>query len=315
MVLIVSSSAKTAPFFFYSRFDAGHRADYMRFLEEKYGASRVGIFGALLARKPVLFLMAEERPVFVIFTMLFRRVFAARTIALLFRLRPLLNSSGAVAHVKRLVLKLLKKSNSFGFVSIVPSDIYPAVSEVCRYNMFDFQFWDCMNDDCDSLLRDSSGMAVLGRQDADKGFPYVSNFLLSFKAISRLAIMGRISSDCKSNLSDILGVIPDADVRNRFVSDTEVLDAYMAYKYVWCCYSPSYDQSSGILGRAIQFGNVPVVRSGSISESYCRILADEYVSVEIENGKPLVFEVCMGLGERAVLQSQSESFLRILLGQ
>jgi hypothetical protein len=304
---------ESVPFLYYSRYEGGHRAAYMRFIEKKYGATRVNLCGALLSRKPVLFLMAEERSFFVIFAMLLRRLLGVRTVALLFRLRPLISGYSVVSSIKRTVLKFIKRSDRYGFISIIPSQIYPDVLTVCRYSIFDFQFWDCLDRAGLPLARDEKGMAVLGRQDAEKGFTFITSFLTNFKIIEQLGVFGKISAECEYFLPDIRRLIPTADVRNGFVSDDEIFDAYLKYKYVWCCYSPLYDQSSGILGRAIQFGNVPVVRAGSISESYCDALADEYISIDIQNEGVLSIKKDIGRDRRHILSEMPDYFLKIVM--
>lgn len=310
----MSIENSASPFNYYSRYEGGHRADYMRFVENKYGASRVSLIGVFLSKKPVLFLMAEERPIFVVFSMILRRLLGRRTIALLFRLRPLINGKGLVSSVKRMILFAVKRSDKYGFISIIPNHIYPEVLTVCRYSIFDFQFWDCLDRDVATSARNENGIAILGRQDVEKGFHYVSSFLSEFKSIDTIDIYGKISAECEYCLADIKEIIPDADVQNRFVADEEIFEAYTRNKYVWCCYSPSYDQSSGILGRAIQFGNIPVVRKSSLSEAYCRILANEYVAVNVLDDFVVSYEFCSGSRGNDGLVGIDVDFLRIVEG-
>lgn len=309
----MSSNKDEVPFLYYSKYEGGHRADYMRFVEKEYGACRiVSKWRLLISREPVLFLMAEEGPLFVIFAMLFRRIFAARTVALLFRLRPLIDGAGVGGCIKRLVLKLIKKSNSFGFVSIIPEQILPEVSELCRYSIYDFQFWDCLGHEYNVSSRDEYGLAILGKQDVDKGFNYIPEFLSNFGEMKNLTVRGRVDSGCEEYLLQILKERPAADVHNRFVSDDEIFDAYLSYRYIWCCYSPDYDQSSGILGRAIQFGNVPIVRLGSVSELYCKVLAGEYLVVGVEDGG-VICHLSYGRADHDALRLASDSFFKMVV--
>lgn len=59
-------------------------------------------------------------------------------------------------------------------------------------------------------------------------------------------------------------------VFDRMVSDEELLSLYGASDLVWSCYSPHYNQSSGIFGRAFQLGKPSLVRESS----YLADLAD-----------------------------------------
>ena len=302
-------------FYYYSRFETGHRKAYMDFVESKYGAERISCVRLLFTRKPVLFLMAEERPVYIIFCMFFRGALGFRTLALLFRLRPILDSQGVFSSVKRRVLKIIVKISRFGFISIIPEDIYPEVKDVCRYNIFDFQFWDQLDRSSFPSSKRDPGMAVVGRQNHEKGFHYISGFIERFKVIDSLKVYGQIDESCRDYLQDIKVIVPNSDVRNGFVSEDEILDAYARCRYIWCCYSPDYDQSSGVLGRAIQFGNVPVVRRGSLSERYCRLVNANFLSVEILNDAVSSYEYIPRSSEVAFqLNSMPAKFLDIVKG-
>ena len=56
-------------------------------------------------------------------------------------------------------------------------------------------------------------------------------------------------------------------VENPYLTDDEVLSLYGVADLAWSFY-PQRDQASGIFGRAVQAGVVPLVRSGSFLESY-----------------------------------------------
>jgi hypothetical protein len=42
------------------------------------------------------------------------------------------------------------------------------------------------------------------------------------------------------------------------------MSLFRAADAAWCCYPPERDLSSGIFGRAVQFGIAPIVRQGSV---------------------------------------------------
>ena len=50
---------------------------------------------------------------------------------------------------------------------------------------------------------------------------------------------------------------------DRLLTDGEMMSLYACADVVWSCYSPEYDQASGIFGRAVQHGVPTVVRVGS----------------------------------------------------
>ena len=43
----------------------------------------------------------------------------------------------------------------------------------------------------------------------------------------------------------------------------------MKSQFIWCCYSPEYDQASGVFGRAVQYGCIPIVREHSVIHKFC----------------------------------------------
>jgi hypothetical protein len=68
---------------------------------------------------------------------------------------------------------------------------------------------------------------------------------------------------------------------------------YKVSDVVWACYSPEYDQSSGELGRALQYKKAVIVRARSIAEnlaanSECLVITlcgEDYHVVELELNK------------------------------
>jgi hypothetical protein len=51
-------------------------------------------------------------------------------------------------------------------------------------------------------------------------------------------------------------------------TDAEFLSYIRNTDFLWCCYAPEYDQSSGIFGRALQLGVPAIVRRRSLLEHY-----------------------------------------------
>lgn len=53
-------------------------------------------------------------------------------------------------------------------------------------------------------------------------------------------------------------------------TDAEFLGYIQSADFLWCCYAPEYDQSSGVFGRALQLGVPVIVRRGALLEAYMR---------------------------------------------
>jgi len=82
---------------------------------------------------------------------------------------------------------------------------------------------------------------------------------------------------------------------DRFLTRDEMLSLYPLADAVWCCYRPDYDVSSGIFGRAVQFGRPALVRSGSlISRLLARLgpgMAFEYGDTKAAAAALATFEI------------------------
>jgi hypothetical protein len=57
---------------------------------------------------------------------------------------------------------------------------------------------------------------------------------------------------------------------DRHLSDSEFNTLFAVADFAWCAYRPERDMSSGILGRCIQTGVIPIVRQGSVAAQLAR---------------------------------------------
>ncbi len=109
----------------------------------------------------------------------------------------------------------------------------------------------------------------LGVQNKSKGYEILTDAIPDLAAQDWFVVAaGKVSQDQQTR-STVLSHHGMMSV-NRFLDDDEIIAAYAAADSVWCLYDPSYDQASGILGRALQFGIPPLVRQGSLSEAFCQ---------------------------------------------
>jgi hypothetical protein len=294
-------------FCYYSRYESGHRSEYMSFLESEFSARRVGLISCIFEKSLVLFLMIEERPLLFFLICILRRLAGKKTAGLLFRVRPLINDDRLKYRVKRILLSFLVRFNIGRVMSIVHESVEPGVKEFTSGSFMDFQFWDLRMDG--SLFEDNNEhtldncIALIGRQDSEKGFDIAvgtigRNEFHDYKVILR----GSVSAEFKSLIVNL----PDgSDVVDSYVDETEIIDAYRRCSLVWCCYSPMYDQSSGVLGRSFQFGRTPIVRADSISEVVCKYLGSPYVSLVLEGNE------VVGCKHQSGILLNSEDFINM----
>lgn len=281
---------------FYSRTLTGHRREYLEFSIGLFGGARVGAFGMFKSSRPVLFLMVEDSFVLYFIISLWRSLFGWRTVGLLFRPKPAVEAKNLRLRIKKGMLKFLRKIDAITTLSIVPTPLDPRFDEIVDGWIYDFQLWDLSSSDRElfnHLVSDNSpqmvsdqeaaklvntvkgaanGMLVIstiGRQDSDKGFDQFATFFQQ-NGVSKNwhpVVGGKISDACKGHISNL--ETKGATVLNRFVTDAEIIGLYAVSHIVWCAYAESYDQASGILGRAVQLGLPVIVRQGSISHRFC----------------------------------------------
>lgn len=279
-------------FSYYSRYEQGHRNDFMLFMNREFGAKRVSLKEALFTNEILLFAMYEERPLLFLFVAAMRRIQGKATSALLFRVDFVSKKGDFNGMLKKLALFLNKQLGCLKVYSIVSDDVLPSLRTYVHGSFYDFQFWDLqalgygLKSDCSISYGGAENTRVaigfLGKQDESKGVNYISPFLNSF-GVDRpnLVVRGKFCSDAQDILEH-LKLEYNCDVINEFVDNDELFRGYSSSDLIWCCYDPFYDQSSGILGRALQLGRVPIVRANSIAEAICRKLKVSYYSFDTD---------------------------------
>jgi hypothetical protein len=108
-----------------------------------------------------------------------------------------------------------------------------------------------------------------------------------------------------------------AFVEARFLARDELMSLYRAADGAWCCYPPERDMSSGIFGRAVQFGVAPVVRAGSVLDRMTPGLANA-VRLDFDNPAAAREKLRTGLVRvpppDSALQRESDALRGLLLG-
>lgn len=291
---------------FYSKNLDGHRAAYIEFAIKHLGGQRI-IFNRIFTHTgPVMFLMVEENFFLYFCSCIWRSLNGLRTVGLLFRPRPAIEAKTLKLRIKRQCLQLLRLLKNVKTFSIVPTYLDYRIEKITNDWIHDFQFWD-LSDKQYSLFISiknnehqnttqflevlkftrkvelfASGKPILialGIQTKDKGIEVLaSNMQIFSKAGWAIVVAGRFADDQKENR----GLIEESGglVIDRILSDDEMIASYALATAVWCYYDPAYDQSSGILGRAIQLGVLPIVRPGSLSEAFCKMEEVDHIACD-----------------------------------
>lgn len=272
----------------------GHRQSYLEFVKKKFGGERINELTLFFKKGPVFFLMIEDNFMLYFFVACIRAFFGNKTAGLLFRPKPALNANNFRLKIKLYLLKFLKKIKKVQTLSIVPIPLEPEISTIVDDWIYDFQLWDItteqkkvfeqLKNNMKPSIDESEYQIVQQVKDYANGRPVVVSLGVQNKAKGTqilaeniqyfiqhnycVVLAGRFADDCqevKLALEKSGTLIFD-----RFITDEEILGLYATADAVWCYYDPSYDQASGILGRAVQLGVLPIVRPNSFSEKFCK---------------------------------------------
>lgn len=274
----------------------GHRREYVSLAEslcktEGHESRVVTSWTATLwDPAPVLFLMIEENFSGYLAAALARAVQGRRTAGLLFRGREAANASSTRLTGKRLLLKTLRKISGITTLSIVPFSVDPRLAQVADGWIDDPQLWDIEDTApittplSQSLQEAASGRRIvisLGGQNEGKGFRFFTRAWAEAHSLRDrwlFVAAGKVAAaeaESAAAFKAAGGLLLD-----RFISDEELASLYGIADVIWGVYAPTYDQASGIFGRAVQYDAPILVRRGSAIEAHGLQLGARAASVD-----------------------------------
>jgi hypothetical protein len=293
---------------------------------------------------PVIVMMIEDHPWSTYVVGLLRALTLRRTVALFFLARETLLGTSLRYRVKRALLRVMRSLSRVSVLTIVPHPVLRRavpgakidVARLAHGWIDDPQLWDLellpqrwASTALSQRAVEAAGaraiLMVAGVLDRRKGLEIVARLAGDREFVGKILIVvaGKLA-DADPNLSAALAG-SDCLFEDRFISDEELNSLYAVADLVWCAYSPSYDQSSGIFGRAVQTGVTPVVRKGSIVEAYAQNLDVPVLSIDWEDadvGRTIVGEIAGRIGGDAAGRSAREraernidTLLRALFGE
>lgn len=223
------------------------------------------------------------------FVALTRALLRRRTAGIFLRPQSCLGV-GAKPFMKRLLFGALKLWRRITVISIMPQDFAPAQQAVTDGWMHDPQLWDRIDlpvaPDAAALahiadLAEGRRVLVfLGRGSRIKGLPQLAALVTVRPALMQslaIVVAGQIDADCTADAAQLAGL--GAEIWDRRVTEAEMAACYAAADLVWACYDPSYDQASGIFGRAVQLGRPAVIRDGAMIGRYAAALGHPLVAL------------------------------------
>ncbi len=247
------------------------------------------IFSKLLAQHAVslspnnkkarvdFFTTLDDNNLFFFYRALCNALTGRRTVGLFFRPRECFRKDKKKYLVKRIMFSLAKYIPRNYIITIVPFYVDQKFCRVANGWIHDPQLWDLDLLDRDPskeitdltrLVREQTAgrriITELGLLNIDKGFDFFAKIWRDSPLIREeylFVAAGKVAAESTSaavEFSDLGGLLID-----RFISDDELLLLYQISDVIWTCYSPSYDQASGVFGRAFQFGKPAIVRCNS----------------------------------------------------
>lgn len=280
--------------------NSGHRLSYYNFLAGHLNGVRARIsFKIFFYKNCILFPMVEEGLMLYLFFSIGRAIFGLKTVGFFFRPLPTIEGKSVRLTLKRFTFKFLKLFKNIGTLTIVPHYIDARLSEVSSGWIYDPQLWDLniseirnWGEKKSEKILEMENMAAgrvvciaLGKQDTDKGF---DEFAKAYKEVPNLnnkvlfAYAGKTSADVSESAKSLKA--QGAYVCDEYISDKDLFQFYLAANYVWCAYGGNYDQASGILGRAVQFGVTVIVRHGTLMHKFCQ--KENYPHVVYDKNEP-----------------------------
>lgn len=272
----------------------GHRGSYLSLLCRLLNGARTQRLWEMLFTAKPLFLLSIEASAFPLYCFVapLRALLGRRTVGLLMRPYPAITGTSIRLHLKRILLKQLRRLPRIQTLTILPFSVEPRFADIADSWIHDPQLWDlppeertqsvgCLCTDIRTAAKGRPVCCAVGRQDRGKGFDWFANLYAEHSALRDamlFAFAGKVATDSESCLPAFES--SGGFACNRFITDAELIDLYAAADLIWCAYAPDYDQASGILGRAAQLGIPVVVRRDSLSHRICRSEKLAHIAIE-----------------------------------
>ena len=272
----------------YSVAPSGHRAAYVALLSRLFSLDPVvepmsySVRRRLIAADRLLFATLDDDMFGFARVAIARSALGRPTAALFLRAKKCFETSRWYYSAKRRAFAALRRLPGSTIATITPFEVAPHYAEVANVGVCDPQYWDlCVDGEvCQqsptvlskAVKEKAQGRAVccaLGTLGESKGLGFLAHLLETNQDLQNRVLFvcaGQVPSATQP-LADRLGQA-GALVIPRYLTDTELGSLYAISDAIWACYAPEYDQASGVFGRALQLGVVPVVRKGSVIEKF-----------------------------------------------
>ena len=301
----------------YATFSGGHRTSYLQTCSKMFSLLQVcqrldySLFMRLLNARRLLFVTIDDAPIGFLLVAVARAMIRRPTVGLFLGVQRCLDRD-LRALVKRAIYRCVKRIPGLTLGTISPFNVYPSYANFANVGVCDPQYWDLIiggeiQSNLSSMLseqvrRQADGrrvMVILGRLGTNKGLDVIARTLTNTPDINRRVLVvcaGPSTSETSSTLTKLRNA--GALVVNRYITDVELGSLYSISTFVWSCYAPGYDHASGIFGRAVQYGRIPIVRSGSVIAKFAQAYDLPHTAVDFGDEKQLIRVLESELAER-----------------
>jgi len=231
----------------------------------------------LLAARNLILTTFETSPKAYLLVLVLRSLLGRRSAVVALRAHMLAARSGVRSLPGRLALRLLGRIESILPMTLVRFETAGGGRGFVPIQ--DPEFWDLTPADFGTAetplarrMREfAAGRSVvllIGHLDPSKGLSFLRDIFCGDPRLLETtvpAICGKILPEGSAAVEALRDC--GAFVESRYLDHAELMSLYRAADAAWCCYPPERDQSSGILGRAVQFGVAPILRRGSVLDA------------------------------------------------
>jgi hypothetical protein len=268
----------------------GHRANYRDLLAADLGYRRMtgriwsGGVWRLLSSPHAVFATIDDEPGSFVALATLRALLGRRTTGIYLRPHSCIAAwATGPWRLKRTLFRMLRRLARVQVLSIIPFDLRPELAEICDDWICDPEHWDVVTRRTWTGLPRSGLSERVERAAGGRSIVALPGWIGSRKGVDDLELQWMALREAERPLVVIAGPVEDdaracverlrqsgAFVEDRRLADDELFSLYGIATAVWCRYAPDYDQSSGVFGRALQFGVPAIVREGSLLEDWAR---------------------------------------------
>lgn len=279
----------------YEHLHQGHRPSYLNFYHKVLGAEIVSgkmihNLPSLIKASQVLFSTCDDYFLQFFVLALFRVCLAKSTVGLTIRSELVLEGSEPKYVLKKNMLLFLRLFAKVKLITILPHWVQPKMADITDDWIYDPQFVDIpvlfpdlvstnkvkmINQKVLSVANGRKVIMSFGRISLAKGAQYMMDIYTNFAEIRDKFLFVFIGT----NIDVPDDTIVSFEKLGGFyleikLGDGELISLYDGADYVWCCYDPLYNQSSGFFGRAIQLGKKTIVRKNSYLDDLQKKIGD-----------------------------------------